>query len=177
MRPRSPGKNSVSRAFARSRARLRLRPFATRLTSRFSDTLNCLNRRTAWKVRATPARAKASGGALANGRPSRWTSPALGLWKPERTLTSVVFPAPFGPIRPTIAPGSSVNETPSIAASPPKRTETPSATSDIETTRALVLKRWNFVEPVSAFGSELAVLDADNRHRPVGGDVQSRRPG
>jgi hypothetical protein len=37
------------------------------------------------------------------------------------TLKAVVFPAPFGPIRPTISPGSAVKETPSSATIPPKR--------------------------------------------------------
>ena len=35
-------------------------------------------------------------------------APASGRWKPERTLTSVVLPAPFGPIRPSISPRASV---------------------------------------------------------------------
>ena len=30
--------------------------------------------------------------------------PAVGRWKPQRTFTSVVLPAPFGPIRPRISP-------------------------------------------------------------------------
>src|ERR1700722_15296483 len=173
MPPRSPGKNSASNAFARSRARLRLRPFAARLTSRFSETESPLNKRPARKARAIPARAKASGTASTNRRPSRRTSPAVGLWKPERTLMSVVFPAPFGPISPTISPGSSVNETPSIAASPPKRTEAPSVTSAI----ASGLKRGNLLDRIPALGGELAVLHADDRHRAVGGDVQRRGPG
>ena len=32
------------------------------------------------------------------------TAPACGRWKPERTLTSVVLPAPLGPINPSISP-------------------------------------------------------------------------
>src|ERR1043165_8506394 len=35
-------------------------------------------------------------------------------------LKSVVFPAPFGPMRPTISPAFTSNETPAFAASPPK---------------------------------------------------------
>src|SRR5258708_26915893 len=36
------------------------------------------------------------------------------------TLTSVVFPAPFGPIRPWIDPCSTSSDTPSTACTPPK---------------------------------------------------------
>src|SRR5258708_12545757 len=39
-------------------------------------------------------------------------------------LKSVVLPAPFGPIRPTMRPGATSKETPSRATMPPKRTAT-----------------------------------------------------
>src|SRR5689334_5650176 len=39
-------------------------------------------------------------------------------------LKSVVLPAPFGPIRPTMRPGATSNDTPSSATMPPKRTAT-----------------------------------------------------
>src|SRR4051794_29129539 len=39
-------------------------------------------------------------------------------------LKSVVLPAPFGPIRPTMLPGATSNDTPSSATMPPKRTAT-----------------------------------------------------
>src|SRR5262245_15234204 len=39
-------------------------------------------------------------------------------------LKSVVLPAPFGPIRPTMRPGATPKETPSSATMPPKRTRT-----------------------------------------------------
>src|SRR5512139_3291397 len=41
-------------------------------------------------------------------------------------LKSVVLPAPFGPIRPTMRPASTSKETLSSATMPPKRTPTPS---------------------------------------------------
>ena len=40
------------------------------------------------------------------------------------TLKSVVFPAPFGPIRPWISPTATSRSTASSAWRPPKRTET-----------------------------------------------------
>src|SRR3954470_15380567 len=39
-------------------------------------------------------------------------------------LKSVVLPAPLGPIRPTMRPGATSNDTPSSATMPPKRTAT-----------------------------------------------------
>ena len=39
-------------------------------------------------------------------------------------LNSVVLPAPFGPIRPTIEPGSRSNETPASATTPPNCSDT-----------------------------------------------------
>jgi hypothetical protein len=45
------------------------------------------------------------------------------------TLNAVVLPAPFGPIRPTVSPGSTSNETPSSATMPPKRRVTFSTVS------------------------------------------------
>src|SRR5438105_260757 len=52
------------------------------------------------------------------------TPPACGFWKPERTLTRVVLPAPFGPIRPSTSPRRSVSEISASATRPPKRTVT-----------------------------------------------------
>ena len=46
--------------------------------------------------------------------------PAVGGKKPLSRLKQVVFPAPFGPIRPTISPASTVMSTRLTAASPPK---------------------------------------------------------
>ena len=38
---------------------------------------------------------------------------------PESRLNSVVLPAPFGPMMAKISPGSTVNDTPSTALTPP----------------------------------------------------------
>ena len=46
---------------------------------------------------------------------------------PERQLSSVVLPEPFGPIRPTICPSASDRLTPFSASTPPKRFPTDSA--------------------------------------------------
>src|ERR1700687_5772911 len=48
------------------------------------------------------------------------------------TLTSVVLPAPFGPIRPWIAPFSTSSDTPSTARTPPKWRWTSSSRSNTD---------------------------------------------
>ncbi len=47
----------------------------------------------------------------------------------DSTLSSVVFPAPLGPMSPWTVPGSSVRSTPASAPMPPKRMSTLSATT------------------------------------------------
>jgi hypothetical protein len=46
--------------------------------------------------------------------------PEVGVSIPETRLMKVVFPAPFGPIRPTISPSAMEKETSFTAVSPPK---------------------------------------------------------
>ena len=41
-------------------------------------------------------------------RPSKSTWPCVGVYSPVSTLKNVVLPAPFGPIRATIAPDRNV---------------------------------------------------------------------
>lgn len=48
-----------------------------------------------------------------------------------RQLKKVVFPAPLGPMRPTISPLLTVRSTPRTAVSPPKRMVTPLASSTV----------------------------------------------
>src|SRR2546430_4987277 len=52
--------------------------------------------------------------------PSKTIDRRVGRRNPLRRLKEVVLPAPFGPIRPTISPLSTVRSTPLTAASPPK---------------------------------------------------------
>src|SRR5215831_18120874 len=47
--------------------------------------------------------------------------PASGFTKPVMRLKTVVFPAPFGPMRKTISPSSTWKLTSFVASSPPKR--------------------------------------------------------
>ena len=69
--------------------------------------------------RARPARSGAPGGGRSACRRAA-TRPACGRRKPEMQLKSVDLPAPFGPIRPVIEPGSTSSVAPSTARTPPK---------------------------------------------------------
>src|SRR2546423_3581131 len=78
-----------------------------------------------WNVRATP-RAAISCGRRAVMSSSFPPSPRSTTWPwsaavcPVRTFKSVVLPAPFGPMSPTMAPSGRSKETPSTARTPPK---------------------------------------------------------
>jgi len=74
-----------------------------------------------WNVRATPLLTTLNAGCLRSDAPSRRTSPESGLYRRVMTLNAVVFPAPFGPIKPEIWPCSTTKETRSSATMPPKR--------------------------------------------------------
>src|SRR6516164_1402362 len=53
-------------------------------------------------------------------RPWKRISPELGRKTPATTLKTVVFPAPFGPMRPAISPGFTDRSTCERAVTPPK---------------------------------------------------------
>ena len=57
--------------------------------------------------------------------PLNFTTPELGLYSPAITFNSVVLPAPFGPITPTISPACTSKLKSLIATKPPKRLVTP----------------------------------------------------
>src|SRR5437588_8773250 len=57
-----------------------------------------------WWVRARPSRACASGNARVTSAPLNTTEPPVGGSSPARQLKKVDFPAPFGPMMPTISP-------------------------------------------------------------------------
>ena len=59
--------------------------------------------------------------------PSSVTSPALGLMSPARILSSVVFPAPFGPTMASVSPGASVRSSPRSTTRGPKARRMPCA--------------------------------------------------
>ena len=63
-------------------------------------------------------------------RPSSSTAPSSGKSNPVRTFTSVDFPAPFGPMRPTTSCRCSSSVTSRSACTPSKARETPAARSE-----------------------------------------------
>src|ERR1043165_9369739 len=64
-------------------------------------------------------------GTLSSERPSSSIAPHSHVDSRLRQLNNVVFPAPFGPIRPRISPRLTSNETSLSATIAPKRTVTP----------------------------------------------------
>ena len=77
-------------------------PVPSAATSTFSRTERPRNAWLCWKVRVRPAPAAAVGGSSGSRRVrSSSTEPLSARSKPVSRLTSVDFPAPFGPIRPT----------------------------------------------------------------------------
>src|SRR5262249_13934602 len=110
-------------------------------------------------------------------------APANGRWNPDSTLTSVVLPAPFGPIRPRISPCRREMLTSSTATRPPNRTLTACAVSCMPkrpVVRPYSLQRRKRLHREAPHTSELAVGRLQDRHRPRGLDVQlggvGRRP-
>src|SRR6266511_1917646 len=117
-----------SRRLSRRRSESTLRPpFAA--TRRFSRTVSSWKTAGTWNFLATPKRAIVCTGRPSIRCPSSSTRPAVGLRSPVRTLNSVVFPAPFGPMTQRISPLSTRKSTPSTATRPPNRLTTPLASS------------------------------------------------
>ena len=107
----------------------------------FSNTETSRNGWTIWKVRPIPSRARRCGGWPVISRPSNEMTPLVGRMKPEMVSNSVVLPAPFGPIRPTISWLPSSNETSSTARKPPNQRETSRTCSSGPLTSASAISR------------------------------------
>ncbi len=86
-------------------------------------------RPTFWKARAIPAAARWWAGMSVTSTPRNRTRPASGRRNPLMTSNSVVLPAPFGPMIPTISSSLTTSETSCSARMPPKLTEQPSTSS------------------------------------------------
>src|SRR5437764_6811747 len=72
-----------------------------------------------WKVRASPSRARSSGGRRVTSLPAKATVPEVTGRSPVRQLKNVDLPAPLGPIRPRISPSSTDTEASSTALKAP----------------------------------------------------------
>src|SRR6266852_4612734 len=113
-----PTRASTARARTSASARWEVRRNAPIIT--FSSTDMPSNVCGTWNVRASPRRARASGGMLVMSWPSNKTLPEVDSRSPVRQLNSVDLPAPFGPIRPRMSPCASVTEAASTALKLPK---------------------------------------------------------
>src|SRR6185295_6196737 len=129
----SPTRSSSARARARASASSRRTPGAPTAAERIpprrlawapTSTLSSAEsaRKTSvfWNVRPTPAWAMRCGLSCVSSIPAKVNRPRWGRYRPVRTLKTVVFPAPLGPIRPKISPSPTSKPTPLSAARPPK---------------------------------------------------------
>src|SRR3954447_7392012 len=101
----------------------------SRATWTFSRTVSEPNASSRWNVRPIPILARLSTVAPVMSTPLNRTRPLVGGCSPLMTLNSVVLPAPFGPMRPVIEPGSADSDASLTAVMPPKRTVTPVTSS------------------------------------------------
>jgi hypothetical protein len=94
-------------------------------TSRFSKVDSDGHSVAAWKVRMTPSAAIRLGAQPVIAVPLAWISPSSGRAKPVIRSTTVLFPAPFGPIRPVTEPSWTVSVQSATACTPPKAFDIP----------------------------------------------------
>src|SRR5437667_552336 len=126
-RSTSATRSRTARAAASASAMAGWRASAATFT--LSSTESRAKGRTIWKVRARPSRQMSCGLSPPRRRSRNRISPSSGARNPESRLKTVVFPAPLGPMRPTISPSATVRSSPSTARRPPKRLESPRTSS------------------------------------------------
>src|SRR5262245_43691736 len=81
-------------------------------------------------------------------------------------LSTLVLPAPFGPIRANSSPGSTAKETPSSTTRPPKRSVSPSISiSAIPSPAAAILLHVAIAAPVARRVAEIELLDVAVRQQ------------
>src|SRR5512146_2526881 len=102
---------------------------ASKARPTFSATVRVGKSELIWKVRASPSATRRSGETWVMSVPARWIVPAEGWSNPLMILTSVVLPAPFGPISAWRAPIAKDSEMLRATRSPPKFLEMPAMDS------------------------------------------------
>ncbi len=90
-------------------------------TAIVSSTVSEGNSRASWKVRPMPSAGPFGGCRVGDVDPAEGDRPSSTVWKPEMQSISVVLPAPFCPISPTISPGVTTRSTSESAGTPPNR--------------------------------------------------------
>src|SRR2546425_4346497 len=92
---------------------------------------------------------------------------------PLTQLSTLVLPAPFGPIRANSSPASTANETPSSTVRPPKRSVSRSiASSAIPPPAAAILLHVAVAPPFTAVMAEVELLDVRVAAQALGGAVE-----
>src|ERR1700722_14448577 len=120
-RPCRAGSRRVSSRRASARKRKEWPAWACTASATLSRAGNSGRPEGVWKERPSPSRTRAYAGRRVTSRPAKWVVPESGLRLPVSWPTSVVLPAPLGPIRAWISPGLTSIETESVARRPPKR--------------------------------------------------------
>src|SRR5882757_4581183 len=120
-RPCRAGRRRDSSRRASARKRKEWPACACTASATLSTAVNSRSTDVIWKERASPSRTRACVGRRVTSRPANWMVPESGLRLPVSWPTSVVLPAPLGPIRAWISPGRTSIETESVAKRPPKR--------------------------------------------------------
>ena len=98
----------------------------------FSQTVISRNRRTPWNVLPIPSRQIWAAVMCVIEPPRNRTSPDVGRVNPVTRLKTVVLPAPFGPMMPSISPDAQAMSTSSRARRPPKDFDNPSISSSAD---------------------------------------------
>src|SRR5882724_12355755 len=162
--PAMPTRSSTARALVSASLRCGWRRKAPIIT--FSSAVMPVKVCGTWKVRASPSRARSSGGSCVMSLPSNSTWPEVAGRSPVRQLKKVDLPAPFGPIRPRISPCSSVTEAASTALKLPKALVMSRASRSMACFRCdrgdLLRLAAAFAEPVDQ-GQDAAGLEARNQ--------------
>src|SRR5688572_20711081 len=93
---------------------------------------------------------------------------------PLTQLSTLVLPAPFGPISANSSPAATASETRSCTVRPPKRSvKCSTSSSAIPSPAAAVLLDLAVTYPLSALAPEIKLLDVVMRAQPVGGAVEN----
>src|SRR4051812_19675055 len=92
---------------------------------------------------------------------------------PLTQLSTLVLPAPFGPMSANSSPASTASDTPSRTVRPPKRNvRRSSASSAIPSPAAAILLHVAVVPALAALGAEIELLDVGMATQSLGGAVE-----
>src|SRR3954454_4787509 len=92
---------------------------------------------------------------------------------PLTQLSTLVLPAPFGPMSANSSPASTASDTPSRTVSPPKRSvRRSSASSAIPPPAAAILLHVAVIPALAALGTEIELLDVGMAAQAGGGAVE-----